>query len=148
MDTNIQILLSLIFLGMMLLFVCKYHLDKLKVIFEILLIVAGIYYGHVLSSSFRDKELALEYLKFSFQILNSNTTEEGKPIRDWALETFDKYADHPLNKKAKDLLREKPVSAFIMTEKDIQKILDNDGGYQRHLDAIERSKYLNEMKPK
>lgn len=143
LDKDYKVLIILACVGILLFVFGKWWFEELKKVFEILLILAVIWYGHVLSDSYKEKELALEYLKFSIEILNKPIGKEGQPIREWALAVFDKYADPPLTVEQKYLLTRLPAASFIMTqeeqkmtEDEIKKILENDGGYQKHLDAI------------
>ncbi len=126
------------------LFSSKELLDKVKVIAEIGLIVVVIYYGNMLSDLYKKKEMSLEYLKLSIDIINKPLSPEAMPIREWAIEVFKDNAEPALTQKQIDIIERKPLSSYVMDEKQLQEILDRDGGYQKHLDAIERSREMQE----
>lgn len=124
----------------------KEFLERLKVAAEIVLIFIGICYGQIITNSIKNRELALENLKISLSVLSQKPiTDEDKILRKWALEVFKTHADPKPSDEVLETLKEHPATGFVMTAEKIQEMLDNDAGYQRHLDAIERSKHLNEI---
>ncbi len=92
---------------------CLYYI---KGVAEILLIGFTIYYGYIITSSFKDKELKLETLKVAVSILDKNP-KENDPLREWAIDVFVKYADPKPSEEVRKILRQESLKGYILDEK-------------------------------
>jgi hypothetical protein len=103
----------------------KEWLDRIKVFAEIILIICTIFFGNMLTSNFKDKEIKLQTLKVALEILRNNP-EKDDPLREWALDVFEKYADPKPSKEVKEILRKKSLNKYLI-DQDGNYITDEDG---------------------
>ena len=103
----------------------KDWLYYLKGTAEIVLIIATIYYGNMIALSIKDKEIKLETLKVAISILDKNP-DKNDPLREWAIDVFEKYADPKPSEEVKKILREKSLKGYLMTE-DSKYLTDEEG---------------------
>jgi len=93
--------------------------DCLKIFFEILFMILVIIYGHIISTTLKTKELNLETLKIAINILSIKPKSNDDPIRNWAIDVFEKYAKPKPTEEAIKILREKKgflEKRFLLTE--------------------------------
>ena len=93
---------------------------------EVVLIVVTVVYGTMLTFSLKDKELKLETLKVAIDILGKKP-EQDDPLREWAIDVFEKYADPKPSVGAKKALREKPLNVTYLMTEDGHYLTDEDG---------------------
>ena len=106
-----------------------YWVNKLEILAKIAIPVVLVFLGHQLESSYRAKEeqfkqvgLNQKYIEIAVGILNTKPTSETMPLRDWAIDTIDKYSEIKLSKDAKALLKQRPLSKT-------QYLTDEKGNY-------------------
>lgn len=78
--------------------------DKAKIIFEIGAILAVIYYGNMLNSSLKNKEINLQMVKVAIDVLRTEPTENTQALREWAVEIVDRCSAIPFNENIKKSL--------------------------------------------
>ena len=100
-------------------------LNYIKVFLEIVLIGCTIVFGSILAFSIKDKEIKLETLKVAIGILHGSPGKDD-PLREWAIDVFEKYADSKPSEEVKKTLREKSLGKYLMGE-DGHYITDSDG---------------------
>jgi hypothetical protein len=101
----------------------KDWLDQLKIIAEIVAIIAAIWFGQIISSSIKNRELSLKYVQVAVGILSSEPSEDTKHLRSWAADIINEYSDIKLNEEAKEELRKK---RFILIQPTNDMVLSND----------------------
>ena len=87
--------------------------DKAKIISQIFLTIAIIYYGHVLNGSLREREIDLELVKMGIGILSTKPNENTSALREWAVTIVDNYSGVPLSKNVKSELMNAPIPQHI-----------------------------------
>lgn len=78
----------------------------------VLLTVAGAYYNNAMKEKEqlqKDKEISLKNIEIAVGILNAKPTSDNQSLRDWAINTINKYSEIKLSPEAIKLLKERPL---------------------------------------
>lgn len=143
----VQFLIILFILGILIWVLFRFSqetLNKFKLIAEIILILAGVYFGNVITTSLKNKELDLQILKLAVGVIGEKPSEEQEPLRLWAIEAFEKFADPKPSSEVIEMLKKYPAKGFIMTQERVQEMWNNDPGYQKAIEAEQKVKELSE----
>jgi hypothetical protein len=101
----------------------KDWLDQLKIIAEIVAIIAAIWFGQIISSSIKNRELSLKYVQMAAGILSTEPSEDTKYLRNWAVDIINEYSDIKLNEATKEELRKK---RFILVQPTDDMVVSDD----------------------
>lgn len=59
--------------------------DKAKIYFEILAIVAAVFFGYFINITLKEKEINLQLVQVAIDILRTEPDEKNQPLREWAI---------------------------------------------------------------
>lgn len=95
-----------------------------KIAIPVILVILGSW----LNTSYKEKELRQKYIEIAVGILSNKATPETLPLRNWAINTINHYAEVKLPSEVKGLLKEKPLPKHKTFDdiKDFESIKDVD----------------------
>lgn len=77
----------------------------LKIAIPVILIILGL----SLNNSYKQKDLSQKYIEIAVGILSSKPTPDTLPLRTWAINTINHYAETKMTSEVKGCLKEKPL---------------------------------------
>jgi hypothetical protein len=83
-----------------------------KIVIPVILIILGLCFNN----SYKEKELREKYIEIAVGILSNKPTPDALPIRNWAINTINHYAETKMTSEAKVFLKEKPLPKFQYTD--------------------------------
>lgn len=99
-----------------------------KILSQIAIPIILVILGTLFNNSFKEKELRVKYIEIAVSILSNKATAEALPLRNWAINTINHYAETKLTPEAKEIVRVRPlpIAHTIDNVKDIDSIIDLD----------------------
>ena len=89
----------------------KDNWDKAKIIAEIFAIIAIIFYGQLINTSIKEREINLQLVQVAIDILRTEPNISTKILREWAIEVVDNYSGVPFTEHVKKELLNKQLPA-------------------------------------
>lgn len=83
----------------------KDSMNVVKLVFEVVVLGCVIFYGHVLATEYKDRELKLKQFVLAVDILRDADKGESKEIKEWALRIFREYSTTPVSDQDIERLR-------------------------------------------
>lgn len=81
------------------------------------------FFGYYTNNVLKEKDINIEMIKISVNILSEESSEKKIPIRKWAIDTIDKYSSIKFNDDQKSLLL---YNAIIVTDLKPDTVLNDD----------------------
>ncbi len=103
-------------------------LDKTKIILEIILLIAIVWYGNVINNTLKQKELNVKMIEVAVKILTTKPTKEQDHLREWAIDILDKYSEIPLPERVKQELKTRPIAETNYLTTESGDILTTESG--------------------